>query len=238
MTSSSHKRIDYATLNQVQRYTQWAVFRVRPGELGDTRQEAIEEARSFFQQLQDRGLVVTRGIYDVSGIREGADYMIWWHAEEIRDIQQAFNDFRRNTTLGRCSDNVWLASALHRPAEFNKSHIPSFIMGEEPGDWITVYPFVRSYDWYLLDDTDRRRILAEHGRSGRDFPDVRTNTVPSFALGDYEWILAFEGAELHRMIDLMHRMRYTEARLHVREETPFYSGRRVDDIEEIINVLP
>ena len=40
------------------------------------------------------------------------------------------------------------------------------------------------------------------------------------------------------MVDLMHRMRYTEARLHVRDETPFYSGRRVDDIEEIINVLP
>lgn len=36
----------------------------------------------------------------------------------------------------------------------------------------------------------------------------------------------------------MHTMRYTEARLHVREETPFVSGRRVDDVAEAINALP
>ena len=111
-------------------------------------------------------------------------------------------------------------------------------MGEEPGRWIAVYPFVRSYDWYLLEPTERRRILAEHGMAGRDYPDVRANTVPAFALGDYEWILAFEGPELDRIVDLMWKMRYTEARLHVREEIPFHTGRRVDDIAEIINVLP
>ena len=89
-----------------------------------------------------------------------------------------------------------------------------------------------------MDDKDRRRILAEHGRSGRDFPDVRANTVPSFSLGDYEWILAFEGPDLGRIVDLMHKMRYTEARLHVREETPFFTGRRGADVSEIIEVLP
>ena len=67
---------------------------------------------------------------------------------------------------------------------------------------------------------------------------MRANTVPAFSLGDYEWILAFEAEELDRIVDLMHRMRYTEARLHVREEIPFFTGRRVDDIAELIDVLP
>ena len=83
--------------------------------------------------------------------------------------------------------------ALHRPAEFNKSHIPAFIAGEDPGDYICVYPFVRSCDWYLLPDDERRKMLVDHGMAGREYPDVRANTVPAFALGDYEWILAFEG---------------------------------------------
>ncbi|WP_075726420.1 hydrogen peroxide-dependent heme synthase [Corynebacterium aquilae] len=232
------QRPDYAALNKVQRYTQWAVFRIIPGALGSERAEIIANAQEFFRNLESRGVVTVRGIYDCSGIREGADYMIWWHAEEIADIQAAFNEFRRTTVLAQASEEVWVATALHRPAEFNKSHLPSFIMGEDPGAWITVYPFVRSYDWYLMDEKDRRRILAEHGMSGRNYPDVRANTVPAFALGDYEWILAFEAPELHRNVDLMHTMRYTEARLHVREEIPFYSGRRVEDIKDIIEILP
>ncbi len=69
--------------------------------------------------------------------------------------------------------------ALHRPAEFNKSHIPAFVAEEEPRAYVSVYPFVRSYQWYLLDPAERRRLLAEHGMMGRDYPDVRANTVPA-----------------------------------------------------------
>ena len=50
-------------------------------------------------------------------------------------------------------------------------------------------------------------MLAEHGKEARDYPDVRANTVASFALGDYEWILAFEADELHRIVDLMRHLR-------------------------------
>ena len=97
--------------------------------------------------------------------------------------------------------------ALHRPAEFNKSHVPAFLAGEEPRGYVCVYPFVRSYDWYLLPDDERRTMLAEHGKAARDYPDVRANTVAPFALGDYEWILAFEADELHRIVDLMRDLR-------------------------------
>ncbi|MCZ9341372.1 chlorite dismutase family protein, partial [Streptomyces sp. TRM76130] len=40
--------------------------------------------------------------------------------------------------------------------------------------------------------------------------------------------LAFEADELHRIVDLMRHLRGSEARLHVREEVPFYTGRRKD----------
>ncbi len=54
---------------------------------------------------------------------------------------------------------------------------------------------------------------------------MRANTVSAFALGDYEWVLAFEADELHRIVDLMRDLRATEARRHVREEVPFFTGR-------------
>ena len=45
-------------------------------------------------------------------------------------------------------------------AEFNKSHIPAFLAGEDAKNYVSVYPFVRSYEWYLLDDAERRELLA------------------------------------------------------------------------------
>ena len=230
-------KLDFKKLNDTIRYTMWSAFKVTPGALGDNREEAVAKTKEFLARYEDTDLVI-RGFYDVSAMRAEADFMFWIHAEKLEDLQAFYNAFLRETPLGQASTPHWSNAALHRPAEFNKSHLPSFIMGEEPGRWIAVYPFVRSYDWYLLEPTERRRILAEHGMAGRDYPDVRANTVPAFALGDYEWILAFEGPELDRIVDLMWKMRYTEARLHVREEIPFHTGRRVDDIAEIIDVLP
>lgn len=230
--------LNYDELNKVQRYSQWVSFKAIPGALGTDRAEIIAQAQEYFSTLETEGLVTVRGIYDLTGCRADADFMIWWHAQEWESIQKALADFRRETTLGQLVEIFWIGNGLHRPSEFNKTHLPSFIMGEEPERWISVYPFVRSYDWYIMDPKDRSRILREHGMAAVDFPDVRANTVTAFALGDYEWMLAFEAPELHRIVDLMHKMRYTEARLHVREEIPFLTGRRVDDVAELIAILP
>ncbi|MFD8481927.1 hydrogen peroxide-dependent heme synthase [Kitasatospora sp. NPDC059673] len=210
-------------LNQVIRYTMWSVFKLKDG-LPEDRSALVAEVDALFEQLAAKDVTI-RGTYDVSGLRADADLMIWWHAENSDDLQEAYNRFRR-TELGRRMEPVWSNMALHRPAEFNKSHIPAFLADERPREYVCVYPFVRSYEWYLLPDAERRAMLAEHGQMARGYPDVRANTVASFALGDYEWLLAFEADELHRIVDLMRDLRPSRARLHVREEVPFFTGRR------------
>ena len=228
-------KLDYDTLNSMTRYMMISVFSVQPEALGDERAAVVDDTATFLKQQEDKGVVV-RGLYDVAGFRADADFMIWTHAERVEDLQATYSAFRR-TALGQASDPVWSVVALHRPAEFNKSHVPAFIAGEEPGDYLCVYPFVRSLDWYLLPDDERRKMLVEHGMAGREYPDVRANTVPAFALGDYEWILAFEADELHRIVDLMRHLRGARARLHTREEIPFYTGRR-KPVGELLAALP
>jgi peroxiredoxin len=222
-------------LNSVIRYTAWSVFSVSQP-IGDgERSKLASEVTELFDELAARDVTV-RGVYDVSALRADADLMVWWHASTADELQAAYSAFRK-TELGRHLTGVWSVMALHRPAEFNKSHIPAFLAEEESHAYVCVYPFVRSYEWYLLEDSERRALLAEHGKMARDYPDVRANTVASFALNDYEWILAFEADELHRIVDLMRHLRAARARRHTRVEIPFFTGRR-KSLDELVAALP
>ncbi|MGW0479695.1 hydrogen peroxide-dependent heme synthase [Nonomuraea sp. NPDC003214] len=227
-------RLKARDLNQVIRYTMWSVFKAAEPVPG-SRENIADEVEELLEQAAGKD-VVTRGLYDVAGFRADADYMFWWHAPSAEDLQDVYSRFRR-TGLGRHSTPVWSAMALHRPAEFNKSHIPAFLAEEEPRAFVSVYPFVRSLEWYLLDDAERRAMLAEHGQMARGYPDVRANTVACFALNDYEWMLAFEADELHRIVDLMRELRAAQARRHTRLEIPFYTGVR-KPVQELVNALP
>ena len=222
-------------LNDLIRYTMWSVFRVTEPLADDGRDAMASELTDLLDQVAGKG-VVTRGCYDVSGFRADADFMLWWIAPTAEDLQETYGRFRR-TRLGHACEPVWSAMALHRPAEFNKSHIPAFLADEAPGRFVCVYPFVRSLEWYLLPDAERREMLAEHGKLAREYPDVRANTVSAFALGDYEWMLAFEADELHRIVDLMRHLRSSRARAHTRMEIPFYTGPR-KDVSDLVAALP
>ena len=220
-------------INDTIRYMQISVLAL-DGSVPGNRQETADEVQRAMSDV--KGDIVTRGWYDVGGLRADADLMVWWHADSSEALQEAYHGLR-STTLGRQLRPVWSVQALHRPAEFNKSHIPAFMAEEDAHNWLCVYPFVRSYEWYLLTDEERRELLAEHGGMARGYPDVRANTVATFALSDYEWLLAFEADELHRIVDLMRHLRGSRARLHVREEIPFYTGRRWD-LAELLQKLP
>jgi peroxiredoxin len=222
-------------INATIRYTLGSVFRLRDV-LGDADRAAeAAEVTDLLDKLAADD-TVTRGVYDLSGLRADADVLVWWHAETPEQVQDAYNRFRR-TAFGRRLDPVWSQLAMHRPAEFNKGHVPAFMAEEEARGYVCVYPFVRSYEWYLLPEEERREMLVEHGKMGREYADVRANTVASFALGDYEWILAFEADELHRIVDLMRHLRASTARRHVREEVPFYTGPKVEPLD-LLTRLP
>lgn len=221
--------VDTETINSTIRYAMWSVFAAEQP-LGDLdRQETADEVTRALKPATDAGMVL-RGWYDLGGLTADADLMAWWHAPRVEALQDAYHALRRSS-LGHVLRPVWSVVGMHRPAEFNRGHVPAFMADEPVGDYICVYPFVRSYDWYLLPAEDRQAMLKEHGMAARPYPDVRANTVSSFGLSDYEWILAFEAPGLDRIVDMMRDLRAVEARRHVREEIPFYTGPRVELVD-------
>ena len=219
-------------------YTVFAVLRkdpARPDDLdGHDVPRFVRELDGTVSLVENEGVTV-RGIYDVSGLRADADVMLWLHGPTAEGLQWGLRELRR-TRLLRALLPTWNAMGVHRDAEFNKSHVPGFLRGIEPKSWLTIYPFVRSYEWYLLPPEERSRMLAEHGRKGAAFRGAIANTVSAFALGDYEWLLPIETDELTELVDLMRDLRATDARMHVREEVPFYTGRRITTAE-LVEVL-
>lgn len=211
--------------NEIIRYTCWTAFK----RTGQPSALAAEELDQLLARWAEQDIVV-RGLYDISGMRADADVMTWIHASSADAIQNALRDLRRSE-LGKVLEVTWSGMAMHRPAEFNKSHVPSFMLGKEPKAWVSVYPFVRSYEWYLLPEEERREMLFEHGMMGRDYAGIQSNTVAAFALGDYEWVLALESDDLDEIVDMMRTLRSAKARLHVREEVPFFTGRRLSSAE-------
>ena len=182
-----------------------------------------EELTSIFNDFKDR--VSVRGVYSCTGFRPDADLMFWWVADSADDAQDLLTEIRR-TQLGRRMDLTHTFLGVVRPAEFNPDHLPAFLRGEAPRRYLSVYPFVRTEDWYLLPSDERSRLLRDHGEMGREFPEVLPNTTSAFGLGDWEWILAFEADDLTKIVDCIRRLREAEARRYTKLDVPFVVGIR------------
>lgn len=205
-------------------FSSYAVFK-RVGAIDDgvTPTDIASEVEELFAKAREN--VAVRGVYSTAGFTAHADIMFWFTSSSSDRIQDLLVDLRR-TQLGRSLTPVdsWLGVAM--PAEFAKDHQPAFVKGTEPKKYMTVYPFVRTPEWYLLQPQERGKLLREHGEAGREFPDVLANTTSAFGLGDFEWLLCFEADGPERIVELLRRLRATEARRYTKVEIPFYTGIR------------
>jgi chlorite dismutase len=217
-------------------YSYYPVFRAGTGMRAYGASFFAKQARDIgdlFEKFSDR--VTVRGTYLATGFRPDADLMFWWVANSADDVQELLTELRR-TGLGHELELTHTFLGVVRPAEFNPDHLPSFLKGEPPRKYITVYPFVRTEEWYLLPPEQRGKLLADHGRMGREFPDVFPNTTSAFGLGDWEWILAFEADDLTHIVDCIRRLREAEARRYTKLDVPFVLGIR-SELDEAIRSL-
>ena len=214
-------------INDSIRYTMWSVFRLRRRcSATPTAPPRAAEVEKLFAELAEDDVVV-RGVYDVSGLRADADVMVWWHADDVRGAAGGVppvppHRVRPPARAGLVADG---AAPPGRVQQEPHAGVPR--RRGAARRHVCVYPFVRSYEWYLLEDAERRRLLAEHGKMARDYPDVRANTVAQLRARRLRVDPGVRGrrAAPHRRPDAAPaRLR---ARRHVREEVPFYTGARV-----------
>ena len=86
--------------------------------------------------------------------------------------------------------------------------------------YLFVYPFVKTREWYRMAPDERWKVMQEHIKIGREYPQIDLNTSYSFGLDDQEFVVAFETDDPGSFLDLVQRLRTTEASAFTKRDTP------------------
>jgi len=158
--------------------------------------------------------------YSTLGLRDDADFMFWFAAESVEEIQTAISKLYL-TVFGKyiTPSHVYLSST--RPSIYAKTgKVTSFVAGEEARQYVIVYPFIKTRDWYLLPVQQRQKLMEEHIEVGKSYPQVVLNTTYSFGIHDEDFMLAFETDDLHSFQNLIMDLRGTQVSKYVAVDTP------------------
>ena len=176
-----------------------------------------------------------RGAYSLAGLRPDADAIFWLISPDLDALQDTWTGMKR-TTLGRQLLPVNVYLGMSGPSQYVADHVPAFTRGATPCKYLSVYPFVKTHEWYLLPYEERQRLMREHGELGREYPSILTNTISSYGLGDQEFVVAIEGDDPHEILRMMRQLRSAEVRKYTVYDTPIYLGRR-KVLDEVIAEL-
>jgi hydrogen peroxide-dependent heme synthase len=87
-------------------------------------------------------------------------------------------------------------------------------------------------NWFLLPFSARRKMMAEHARSGMTFAGKVTQLITtSVGLDDWEWGVTLWAKNPEYLKDIVYRMRFDEASARYAEFGPFYTSYIINPAE-------
>jgi peroxiredoxin len=140
--------------------------------------EQQQGRQEFLTALETRDSSITlRGVYSLVGLRGDADLMLWVYGPDL-DAVQRLAVALRHSGLGRYLTQVETYVGVTAAARYDPQHQPAFMLNATPKAFISVYPFVKTTEWYLLPFEKRHELMAEHGLVGRKYAVPREKLEP------------------------------------------------------------
>jgi chlorite dismutase len=163
--------------------------------------------------------------YSLVGLRADIDFMLWRIAFDPQAFQAMEAEIRRSC-LGAYLSQVHSFLSLQRRSPYvNKTKGAGEGVELLPGQgtYLFVYPFVKTRAWYRLSPHARQGMMDEHIAAAAPFKGVRLNTSESFGIDDQDFVVAFDSDYPQEFVDLVGRLRYTEASLYTQRDTPMFA---------------
>jgi chlorite dismutase len=156
--------------------------------------------------------------------------LLLWTAAPLADPGQAAEFFARYARAGNPHrDLIRPATALWGitgPSSYSKARSTQEVdpYTAERRRYLTVYPFVKTKEWYLLSQDARQGMMNEHMRLGKSYPQITQLLLYAFGLQDQEFVVVYETDDLVLFSDLVRELRSTEARRYTERDSPLFTA--------------
>jgi chlorite dismutase len=193
----------------------------------DDKQRCITE---FVKTVEDSRRQLLIHSYSTVGLRTNVDFMIWRIGYELEPLQEMTS--RLNATeMAKYIEPVQSFLSMTKRSMYidrdNPEHVEDrlhIIPGKS--DYLFVYPFVKTREWYSRSADQRQEMMDEHIRIGTKYRSVKLHTTYSFGLDDQEFVVAFETDHPADFLDLVQELRETKASSYTLRDTPMFTCRQ------------
>jgi chlorite dismutase len=171
--------------------------------------------------------------FSLIGTRGDCDLMLVAECENLDRIHE-FHVVLGQSGLSKWSEMPYSFLGMRKTSEYSDEQrtIPRSFRGK----YLFVYPFVKTRAWYALPADERWRIMQSHIQVGREYPMVDNHTTYSFGLDDQEFVVAFDTDDVGAFLDLVQRLRTTEASAFTLRDTPSFTCIAAS-LERTVNAL-
>ncbi len=225
---------------QRRQFLNYAFYRLDPAFRRLPDQEQREAAHAFIELVRSWELIddVILRTYSLVGLRADVDFMLWRIAFDPLSFQMMEAALRRSR-LGAYLSPVYSFLSMQRRSPYvNKmkgaGEGVELLPGE--GKYLFVYPFTKTRAWYRLSPHARQGMMDEHIAASAPFKGVHLNTSYSYGIDDQDFVVAFDSDYPQEFVDLVGRLRYTEASLFTHRDTPMFACTKAP-IEAILAQL-
>jgi chlorite dismutase len=183
-------------------------------------EERTADKREFLAACEDFAAERLLRAFSLVGTRGDCDMLLLSQATNLERIHE-FHVVLAQSGLMKWCTQPYSYLAMTKPSEYSDES--RLEVRPAHARYLFVYPFVKTREWYRLPREERWRIMQEHIEVGRQYSDIDLNTSYSFGLDDQEFVVAFEGDDPGRFLDLVQRLRTTEASAYTKRDTPTFT---------------
>ena len=177
-----------------------------------------ESAREVENVIRNSGIKFRT--YSNLGLRDDTDMLFWFAAKTVTEIQGAVEKLY-STVFGKYIMPSRTYLSCTRPSIYVKDGKQlGFISDVAAKEYVIVYPFTKTREWYLLPKDQRQEIMDEHIMTSNKYPQIILNTTYSFGIHDEDFMLAFEMDNIRDFQDLIMELRETRVSRYVEKDTP------------------
>ncbi len=181
--------------------------------------------KAEFARVVEETSEVRTFAYSTLGLKVDADLMLWRIADSLDDLQDMLARLLQ-TGLGKYLQTTYSLFGMTRPSVYTRRRTVQEQAVDEQTRlrYLTVYPFSKTTEWYLMSKEARQGMMNEHIRVGHEYAKVRQVLLYATGLDDQEFVVAYETDDLHSYQGLLIALRSTEARRYTLKDQPIFTA--------------